>query len=165
MTTTETLQVTTPSDREIRLTREFNAPRHLVYQAYTKPELLKRWLGCIPGWSWQTCEMDVREGGSYRWVWNHPSGEQMGMGGVYREVVPGERLVTTEKFDQAWYEGDAVGTVEFSEVAGRTTVTTSILYDTKQIRDAVLRSPMKSGMEMGFSLLDELLASSAEAHA
>ena len=159
MTNTGGLQVTTPSEREIRIERSFSAPRRLVYDAYTKPELVKRWLGAMPGWSWGVCEMDVRVGGHYRWVWKGPDGAEMGMGGTYREIVPNERLVNTEKFDQSWYEGEAVDTVVFDERAGKTTVTTSILYVSKEVRDGVLQSPMAEGMEMSCQALDRLLAS------
>ncbi|HEX7981698.1 MAG TPA: SRPBCC family protein [Gemmatimonadaceae bacterium] len=167
MTTTKAggraLQVTTPSDREIRITRSFDAPRQLVWEAYTRPELLKRWLGAMPGWSWAVCEMDVREGGRYRWVWRGPEGAELGLGGEYKEVVPFERLVSTEKYDQAWYPGEAVGTVEFTERGGRTTLVTTLRYDSKATRDAVLQSPALGGMEMGYTLLDTLLASIATA--
>lgn len=160
MANTGGLQITTPSEREIRIERSFAAPRRLLYDAYTKPELVKRWLGAMPGWSWAVCEMDVRVGGRYRWAWKGPDGAEMGMGGTYREIVPTERIVNTEKFDQAWYEGEAVDTVVFTERAGRTTVTTSILYVSKEVRDAVLKSDMAEGMEMGYKILDAMLAES-----
>jgi uncharacterized protein YndB with AHSA1/START domain len=159
MTNTGALQITTPSEREIRFERSFSAPRQLVYDAYTKPELVKRWLGAMPGWSWVVCEMDVRVGGQYRWAWRGPDGAEMGMGGTYREIVPSERLVNTERFDQSWYDGDAVVTVVFSERGGKTTVTTDILYVSKEVRDGVLQSPAADGMEMGYQLLDALFAS------
>lgn len=159
ITNAGSLQVTTPSEREIRFERSFSAPPQLVYDAYTRPELVKRWLGAMPGWSWSVCEMDVRVGGHYRWVWKGPDGSEMGMGGTYREVVPGERLVNTEKFDQSWYEGEAVATVVFSGHAGKTTVTTTILYVSKEVRDGVLQSPAAGGLEMGYQVLDALLAS------
>lgn len=152
-------QVTTPSEREIRMERSFAAPRRLVYDAYTKPELIKRWLGSMPGWSWAVCDMDVRVGGRYHWVWKGPDGAEMGIAGTYREVVPSERLVNTEQFDQAWYEGEAVDTVVFTERDGRTTVTTSILYVSQAVRDGVLQSPAAEGLEQGYKLLDTLLAS------
>jgi uncharacterized protein YndB with AHSA1/START domain len=162
-TSKKPLQVTTPSDREIRITRSFDAPRMLVWDAYTRPELVKRWLGAMPGWSWAVCEMDVRVGGTYRWVWRGPEGMELALGGTYREVVPGERLVSTERYDQQWYEGEAVGTVVFTEAQGRTTLVTTLRYASKDVRDAVLQSPATSGMESGYALLDELLASSTAA--
>jgi uncharacterized protein YndB with AHSA1/START domain len=162
-TSKKPLQVTTPSDLEIRITRSFDAPRMLVWDAYTRPELVKRWLGAMPGWSWAVCEMDVRVGGTYRWVWRGPEGMELALGGTYREVVPGERLVSTERYDQQWYEGEAVGTVVFTEAQGRTTLVTTLRYASKDVRDAVLQSPATSGMESGYALLDELLASSTAA--
>ena len=153
------LKITTPSDREIAMTRTFDAPRRLVYDAWTKPELLKRWLGVRGGWSMAVCEVDLKVGGRYRYVWRGPTGKEMGMGGVFREVVPGERLVATEKFDDAWYEGDAVDTTVFVEEGGRTTVTTTVLYSSKEARDGVLQSPMESGVAESYDVLDEVLVS------
>src|SRR6267143_6040370 len=93
-TSKATLQVTTPSDREIAMTRVFNAPRHLVFDALTKPELVKQWLLGPPGWTMPVCEIDLRAGGQYRYVWRKEStGTEMGMGGVFREVVRPEKLV------------------------------------------------------------------------
>ncbi|MEW5849380.1 MAG: SRPBCC family protein [Myxococcota bacterium] len=159
MMNTGKTKVTTPSDREIMITREFNAPRALVYDAYTRPELIRRWLGVQPGWSMAVCEVDLRVGGTYRYQWRGPDGMSMGMRGVYWEIVPREKLVSSEKFDEAWYQGDAMGTVEFRENAGRTTITTTIRYDSQEIRDAVLKSPMEQGMAAAFNTLEELLAS------
>src|ERR1700716_4401588 len=90
------LQVTTPSDREIAMTRVFDAPRSLVFDAFTKPELLKRWLGVLGGWTFAVCEVDLKVGGKYRYVWRGKDGREMGMGGVYREIVRPERIVSTE---------------------------------------------------------------------
>jgi uncharacterized protein YndB with AHSA1/START domain len=151
------LKVTTPSDREIALSRVFDAQARLVFDAYTKPELLRRWLGVQPGWTFAVCEIDLRVGGSYRWVWRGPDEMEMGMGGVYREIVRPERIVATEKFDQAWYEGDAVVTTTFDEQNGKTTLTITVLYQSKDVRDAVLQSDMESGVAMGFDNLAELL--------
>lgn len=154
----QTLTVTTPTDREIAMTRVFDAPRNLVYDAYTKPELLKRWLGVHNGWSMAVCEIDLRVGGRYRYVWNGPDGMEMGLSGIYREIVPGERVVATEVFDQSWYEGEAIGTVTFVEERGQTTLTMLMRYASKDVRDAVLRSPMEQGVAAGFDVLAELLA-------
>jgi uncharacterized protein YndB with AHSA1/START domain len=154
------LKVTTPTDREIAMTREFEAPRNLVFEAYTRPELLKQWLGVQNGWSLAVCEVDLKVGGRYRYVWQGPDRVEMGMGGVFREVVPAERIVATEKFDQSWYPGEAVSTIVFVEQGGRTTLTLTVRYESKEARDAVLRSPMKEGVAAGFDKLAELLASS-----
>lgn len=159
--TNGSLKVTTPSDREIVMTRVFDAPRRLVYEAYTKPELLKRWLGVHNGWTLAVCEIDLKVGGTYRYVWRGPDGMEMGMRGVYRELIPSERVVATEQFDQPWYEGEAIGTVTFDEQDGKTTLTMTILYASKDIRDAVLQSPMEQGVAAGFNKLAELLPSLA----
>ncbi len=154
------LQVTTPSEREIAMTRVFNAPRTMVFDAWTKPELLKRWLGVRGGWTFAVCEVDLRVGGTYRFVWRGPSGAEMGMGGVYREIVRPERLVATEKFDDPWYEGEALDTTVLVEQGGKTTLTTTVLYASREVRDAVLKSPMETGVAESYDKLAELLASS-----
>ena len=159
MMKTGSLQVTTPTDREIAMTRVFDAPRKLVYDAYTKPELLKRWLGVFGGWSLAVCEIDLKVGGGYRYVWRGPDGAEMGMRGIYREIVPAERIVSTESFDDPWYEGEAVGTVVFVEQGGTTTLTTTLLYASKEVRDAVLKSPMEQGVTASYDKLAEYLAS------
>lgn len=160
MNATGTLEVTTPSEREIAMTRVFDAPRNLVFDAWTKPELLKGWLGVRNGWSLAVCEIELKVGGAYRFVWHGPDGAEMGMGGVYREIVAPERLVSTEKFDDAWYEGEALDTIVLVEEDGKTTATTTVLYESQEIRDAVLESPMKDGVAESYDVLAELLASS-----
>lgn len=159
MTNIGLMQLTMPSDREIAMTRVFDAPRGMVFDAYTKPELLKRWLGVHNGWSLAICEIDLRPGGKYRYVWRGPNGEEMGMGGVYLEVVPGARLAATEIFDQPWYEGEGMSSVTFVEDGGRTTLTLTVLYASKDVRDGVLKSPMAKGVAMGFDMLEVRLAS------
>jgi uncharacterized protein YndB with AHSA1/START domain len=159
MTNTETLKVTTPSDREIMMTRVFDAPRKLVFEAHTKPELLKRWLGIFRGWSMAVCEIDLKVGGAYRYVWHNTDGREMAMRGVYREIIPSERIVATESFDDPWYEGEAVGTVVLVEEGGRTTLTSTVRYASKEVRDAVLRSPMEQGVAASYDNLAELLPS------
>ena len=150
------LQVTTPSEREIAMTRVFDAPRSLVFDAWTKPELLKRWLGVRGGWTFAVCEVDLRVGGSYRFVWRGPTGAEMGMGGVYREIVRPERL---EKFDEPWYEGDALDTTTFVERGGKTTATTTVRYASQEVRDAVLKTPMLTGVAESYDKMAEVLAS------
>jgi uncharacterized protein YndB with AHSA1/START domain len=161
MSSTRTLEITTPSEREIAMTRVFDAPRSLVFDAWTKPELLKRWLGVRDGWELAVCEIDLRVGGTYRFVWRGPDGAEMGMGGVYREIVPPERLVSTEKFDEPWYEGEALDTIVLVEQDGKTTATTIVRYDSQEIRDAVLKSDMARGVSESYDTLAELLASTA----
>ncbi len=158
MLNTGTLKVTTPSDREILLTRVFDAPRSLVFDAMTKPELLKRWYGC-DGSSLVICEVDLRVGGTWRHVLRNPDGTEMGMRGVYREIARPERLVSTESFDD--FPGEALATLVFVEDAGRTTFTNTLLYPSQQIRDAVIQSGMEHGAAEGFDRLAEVLAQAA----
>jgi uncharacterized protein YndB with AHSA1/START domain len=157
MATTETLKITTPSDREITMTRVFDAPRRLVFEAYTKPELLKRWLGVFGGWSLDVCVVDLKVGGGYEWGWRNTNGKQMRMVGTYREVVVPERIVATEVFDDPWYEGTCIVTTEFAERAGKTTMKATMRYDSKKIRDAVIASPMESGVAKSYDNLEEVL--------
>jgi uncharacterized protein YndB with AHSA1/START domain len=152
------LQVTTPTEREIVLTRAFDAPRHLVFNAFTRPELVRRWLLGPPGWSMPVCEIDLRVGGAYRWVWRNADGIEMGVSGVYREIVPPGRLVATERFDQAWYPGEALTTTELVERDGRTILTTTVLYESREARDIALRSEMEKGVAASYDRLAELLA-------
>jgi uncharacterized protein YndB with AHSA1/START domain len=152
------LQISTPSDRELAMTRLFDAPRSMVFDAWTKPELLRRWLGVFGSWTFAVCEVDLRVGGKYRFVWRGKDGNEMAMGGVYREIVRPEQIVCTEKFDDPWYEGDAIDTTTFVERAGKTTMTTTVLYGSKEIRDAVLKSPMESGVAKSYDKLAEVLA-------
>jgi uncharacterized protein YndB with AHSA1/START domain len=159
MRTDESLIVTLPTDREIALTRVFDAPRKLVFDALTTPALLKRWLLGPPGWTMPVCEIDLRVGGRYRYEWRHvDGGQQMGMGGVYREIVEPKRIVCTEKFDQPWYEGEGLGRIELVEKDGKTTLTQTLLYISKAVRDSVLKSPMEGGVRASYNQLAELLA-------
>lgn len=153
------LKLTTRGDREIVMTRDFNAPRHLVFDAFTKPELIKRWLLGPDGWSMPVCEVDLRIGGKYRYVWRkNDGGQEMGMGGVYRDIDKPKRVVNTEKFDDPWYPGEAVGTTEFAERSGRTTVTQTVLYASREARDGVLKSGMESGVRRSYDRLEEMLS-------
>ena len=155
MTHTPTLEVTTPSDREVVLTRVFNAPRRVVYDAFTKPELLKRWFG-PRRWSLVVCEVDLRVGGGFRFVLRRDDGKEMGMRGVYRELVPPERSVHMESFDDYPGEPHQVTTV-LTEQDGRTTLTATILYPSREIRDIVLNSGMAGGAGETYEKLAELL--------
>ncbi len=156
MKTIGTLQVTTPTDREIVMTREFNAPRRLVFDAFSKPELLKRWFG-PHGWSLEVCEVDFRVGGGFRFILRGPDGRQMGMRGVYREIVAPERSVHMESFDD--YPGESQVTGVFSEQGGKTTLTVTVLYESQMVRDAVIKSGMERGAAESYDRLAELLDS------
>ena len=158
MTMDRKLEVTLPSDTEIALTRAFDAPRRLVFDAWTKPELLTRWLGVRNGWTFETCEVDLREGGTYRYVWRGAKGQALGLRGTFHEIVAPERIVSTEKFDDPWYEGTGHATVTFVERDGTTTVTMLIRYDDKRIRDAAAASGMDRGVAESYAVLDGVLA-------
>jgi len=156
------LQLNIRGDREIVMTRVFDAPRSLVFDAFTKPKLLKQWLLGPDGWSMPVCEIDLRVGGRYRYVWRHDrDGSEMGVGGVYREIVAPERVVTTEQFDVPWYPGEAVGTIVLIEKAGRTALTQTLLYESREARDVVMKSPMERGVAASYDRLAELLASAS----
>ncbi|MCI0403922.1 MAG: SRPBCC domain-containing protein, partial [Acidobacteria bacterium] len=128
MTNTKTLQVTAQGDREIVMTRVFDAPPRLVFDAHTKPELVKRWLLGPPGWSMLVCEIDLRVDGKYRYVWRRDSdGKEMACGGVFREIARPERIVHTESFDDPWYPGEALVTTLLAEQGGKTTLTQTML--------------------------------------
>lgn len=158
MKNTGTMKLTTIGDREVVVTRVFDAPRHLVFDAMTKPELVKRWLFGPPGWVMEVCDVDLRVGGKYRYVWRGPDGTKMGMGGVHTEVVPPERIVCTQLFDEDWTGGEAVGTIVLTERDGKTTLTNTIRYASKEARDGALKTPMEAGMAMGYDRLADMLA-------
>jgi uncharacterized protein YndB with AHSA1/START domain len=157
----KTVTVTTPSDLEITVTREFDAPRHLVWEAHTKPELLKRWAAGPPGWEMTECEMDFCVGGAWRWVLCGPGGAEMRLRGVHTEIVVGERVTRTEVFEPAWYSGEAVTTMALKERGGKTTLAFTVLHISKEVRDAALKFPMAEGMGAGYDKLDELLLHSS----
>jgi uncharacterized protein YndB with AHSA1/START domain len=155
------LQVTTPSDREIGMTRVFDAPRRLVFDALTKPELVKKWLLGPPGWTMPVCEIDLRVGGAYRFQWRGSDGTEMGTRGICREIVPPERFVATERFDEAWYPGEALVTYVLTEQNGKTTLTLTVRYESREARDLVLKTPMEKGVAMSYDRMAEMLASMA----
>ena len=156
MKNTGTPKVTTPTDREIVLTRVFDAPRRMVFDAFSKPELLKRWFG-PRGWSLVVCEVDFKVGGGFRFVLRGPDGKDMGMRGVYREIVPPERSVHMESFDD--YPGESQVTAVFTEQEGKTTMIATVLYPSKEVRDIVLKTGMEHGAAESYDKLAEFLAS------
>ncbi len=153
------VKVSTPSDREVRITREVNAPRALVFDCLSKPELVRQWLLGPPGWSMPVCEMDFRVGGRLRYVWRNADGRDMTLTGEYKEIVRPSRIVHTELFEPDWTAGEAIDTTEFTEKSGITTMSITVLYSNKETRDAAVASGMADGMEAGYARLDELLAS------
>src|SRR5437660_1480173 len=157
MKNTGTLKVTTPTDREVVMTRVFDAPRRLVWDAFTKPELLKRWFG-PRGWSLAVCEVDLKVGGGFRFVLRSPDGQEMGMRGVYRELAAPDHSVHMESFDD--YPGESQVTAVFAEQGGKTTLTATVLYASREVRDAVIKSGMEQGAAESYDKLAELLAGS-----
>ncbi|MEX1181390.1 MAG: SRPBCC family protein [Cucumibacter sp.] len=153
------LTIDASGEREIVVTRVFDAPRELVFDALTRPDLLRRWFTGPDGWTLSVCEFEPRVGGAYRNVWRQESdGFEMGMGGIIREFVRPERVVATEKYDQAWYAGEAVTKQELSERGGKTVLTMTLRYESREVRDLVLKSPMEGGLSVGFDRLEDFLA-------
>ena len=150
---------TTPSDREIVASRVVDAPRRLVWAAHTTPEHVQRWLLGPEGWTMPVCEIDLRPGGKWRFVWRRSDGTEMAMTGVYREVTPPERLVNTEAWGAEWPE--TVNTTVLTEKGGKTTITTTVLYPSKEARDNAMKTGMKDGWAVSYDRLDEHLSTSA----
>jgi uncharacterized protein YndB with AHSA1/START domain len=151
--------LTTPSDREIVVTRVVNAPRRLVWEAYTNPTHVPHWMLGPQGWTMPVCEIDLRVGAVWHFVWRRADGSEMAMRGVYQEIVPHERLVSTEAWGRDWPE--TINTLLLSEAAGKTTITSRVLYPSKEARDAALKTGMKEGMSESFDRLAEYLATMA----
>jgi uncharacterized protein YndB with AHSA1/START domain len=160
MKNSDSLKVTPSGDREIVITRLFDAPRGQVFDALTKPELIRRWLLGPGGWSMTVCTVDLRVGGAYRYVLrNDRNGTEMGWGGTYREVVRPERIVHTERFDQPMYTGESVITTVLTEKGGQTILTARILFESKTARDTLLSSGMERGLAASYNKLEQALES------
>lgn len=159
---TGTLVVTKPSDTEIAMRRVFDVPPALAFDAFTKPAILKQWLGVRAGWMMSVCEVDLRAGGTYRWMWRGPNGE-IGVRGTYHEVVAGERVIATERFDQPWYPGEGRVTIEFADQGAATAVTMTVRYISRQARDDVFETGMTRGIVESYDRLDKVLATVAQA--
>ena len=153
-----TFRIEPSGEREIVMSRVFEATSDLVFDALTKPELVKRWLLGPAGWSMPVCEIDLKVGGSYRYVWRNEDGREMGMGGQYREIVRPERIVHTEKFDEAWYAGESLNTWLLTEKDGSTTLTVTMQYVSREARDQVLESGMEKGVVVSYDRLDDILS-------
>ena len=149
--------VTLPTDEQILITREFDAPRHLVYGAWTTPELVKRWWGGERG-EVTVAEIDLRVGGLWRCVMVTDGGFEVAFHGEYREIVPNERIVSTEVYE-GMPEGEALNTVTFTEASGRTTLEVLVQHASKEARDAHVGSGMETGMQEGMDLLEQAATS------
>jgi uncharacterized protein YndB with AHSA1/START domain len=150
---------TTPSDREVVMTREVEAPRELVFDAWTKPEHVQQWMLGPSGWTMPVCEIDLRPGGEWHFVWGRADGTEMEMRGEYREVTPPVRLVSTESWGGDWPE--TINTVTLSEEDGKTTITQTVLYPSREARDAALETGMKDGVSLSFDRLAEYVRTMA----
>jgi uncharacterized protein YndB with AHSA1/START domain len=148
------LEVETPGDREVVVTRTFAAPRRLVFDAHTRPELIRRWQLGPPGWTMPICEIDFRVGGKYRYGWAHPTEGSFEMSGVYREIVAPERIVHTETYEQ-W---ESLCTLTLTEKGGRTLLRYSMVFPSREVRDTALGTGMTGGMEQSYARLDGMLA-------
>jgi uncharacterized protein YndB with AHSA1/START domain len=155
-----TATVTLPTDREILITREFDAPKRLVYKAWTTPELVRRWWSGHQG-EMTTCEMDLRVGGRWRYVMVAEGGFEVAFHGEYREIVPNERIVTTQVYELPGAPEDegVLNIVTFTETAGRTTLTLLVQATSREERDALLDSGMEVGMQQQLDLLEQLAIS------
>ena len=161
MTSSHTATVTLPTDEQILITREFDAPKHLVYKAFTTPELVQRWWTAKRG-EMKICEIDLRVGGKWRYVMETPDGIEVGFHGEYREIEPDERIVSTEIFEgmpEGVPEEVSVNTATFTEEDGRTTLTILVEHSRKEFRDMHIESGMEDGLQDAMDLLEEVAAS------
>ena len=157
MNLNDTLRISTLSDREVMMSRTFAAPRALVFKACTDPELVPQWMLGPDGWTMPVCEIDLRPGGTWRFVWRKQDGKEMSMHGTYIEVNPPDRVVTTENWGGDWPE--TTNTLSFIEKDGETIYSINILYSSKEARDAAMKTGMKEGAGQSFDRLEALLAS------
>jgi uncharacterized protein YndB with AHSA1/START domain len=161
---TQALQISTPTETTIVITRTFQAPRRLVWEAFTVPARMRRWMLPPPGWTLTVCECDARVGGALKLAWKNDEADPfMTLQGVFKEVVPHERMVHTEAMEMASVGpvGSLVETHEFAEKNGVTTMRITQVYDSKDARDGAVASGMEPGMEAGYRQLDGMLAHAA----
>ncbi|MGH7561039.1 MAG: SRPBCC family protein [Gemmatimonadales bacterium] len=159
MVTTAKTGVTTydtPTDRDVVITRVVDAPRGLVFDAWTDARYVQQWMLGPEGWTMPVCEIDLRPGGTWRFVWRKTGGSEMAMTGSYREVSPPNRVVWTERWGPEWPE--TVNTLSLTEAGGRTTITLTVTYPSREARDAALKTGMKDGMEVSYARLEKLLS-------
>jgi uncharacterized protein YndB with AHSA1/START domain len=159
MTNAESLTIATPTDRDVVLTRLFDAPRDLVFDALTTPDLLKRWYGPA-GWSLSSCEIDLRVGGRWRFVVRRPDGKGIGQHGVYCEVARPERLVNTESWED-WDAGETLVMTVLTELDGKTMYTSTVRFPSREVRDKVVAAGLQRGVSESYDKLAEVLASTA----
>lgn len=150
------LEITTPSEREVTVKRTFDAPAMLVFDAMTKPEILKKWYG-QEGWQMTVCDVDLRVGGKWRFVSLLPNGKEIGQLGVYKEIEPGKKLVNTENWED-WDAGETLVTTTFEEREGKTLLTCTSLFPTEEVRDFILKSGLEESAGVFYDKLESVLA-------
>jgi uncharacterized protein YndB with AHSA1/START domain len=158
MLNAKTLTVQTVGDNELLFMRDFDAPRELVFEAITRPELLRRWMLGPDGWTMPICEIDLRPGGKFRYVWSK-DGDEMGMSGTFQEIDPPERIVHTEAFDQDWTGGETLVTTTLKEAGGRTTLSLRVRYGSAAAREGALKTEMIEFMSDTYDRLASMIAS------
>jgi uncharacterized protein YndB with AHSA1/START domain len=157
--TPPSITLSTPSDCELSWSRRFRAPIERVFEALTRPELVRRWLLGPEGWTMPVCEIDLKPGGSYRYVWRQArDGKEMGMGGVFQEITVPTHVSFTEVFDEAWYSGHALGSYQLQAQEATTTLVQTMKYASREVRDGVLRSGFETGIEQSHQRLDAIFA-------
>lgn len=158
MVATRKLTLATDGERTLVIERSFNAPREMVFDAYTIPALVRRWLLGPPGWTMPVCEIDLRVGGKFRYVWANADGREMGMGGTFTEVVRPERLANREIFDEDWTGGETLGTMVLTERDGVTHMRHTVIYSSEEAMKGAMQTGMAEGLEAGYQRLDEIFA-------
>jgi uncharacterized protein YndB with AHSA1/START domain len=155
MITMEKLQVTVPNDTDLVVTRSFAGSRELVFDCHTKPELVRRWMLGPEGWTMPVCEIDLRPGGKFRYVWSKPDNPDLHMSGEFHEIDRPNRVVHVERFDEDWAGGaESVVTTRFEEKAGRTTIHMTIRFPSKEVREAAMATGMTDGMNTSYDRLE-----------
>jgi uncharacterized protein YndB with AHSA1/START domain len=147
----------TPTDTTIVITRTANAPRAAVFEAWTNPKYIREWMLGPPGWTMPVCELDLRVGGAWRYSWRKDDGSEMTMTGTVKELKVPERIVTTERWGPEWPE--TVNELVLAEAGGKTTMTLTINYPSKEARDAATQTGMKEGLDASFERLDRVAGS------
>lgn len=163
MKTQGKLTIEPVGEREICAVRSFNAPKRLVWECHTQPALLQRWMLGPPGWEMPVCEIDLRVGGRWRYVWRNADGREMGQAGSFRELSPYDRIVHSEKFEGDPSPDEAIVTTDLVEKNGRTTLTMTMLFPSAAVREQALGYGMETGMEAGYERLDKIFTEQAAA--
>jgi Uncharacterized conserved protein len=158
-TSIDALDFAKSGDRAIVMTRSFDAPRGLVFDCHVRPDLLRRWLNGPDGWTMTVCDVDLSEGGPYRFEWEGPNGARMGMSGVHRDIAAPERVSNTQRFDHDPTGGEVRGTLGLAERDGRTFLTNTVTYPSPEARDAAVGFGMEQGVTASYNRLAALLAS------